>query len=126
MILTNEDLLAISQVVDTRLDIRLKPMEKNINALNDKVDALDKKVNTLEEGFHVLNDKVKSLESGLHSVRLFQENIILPRLNTIESCYLDTFKRYQKNADKMETVYDDVDLLKKVAADHSERLQKLA
>lgn len=126
MILTNEDLLAISQVVDTRLDIRLKPMEKNINALNDKVDALDKKVNTLEEGFHVLNDKVESLESGLHSVRLFQENIILPRLNTIESCYLDTFKRYQKNADKMETVYDDVDLLKKVAADHSERLQKLA
>lgn len=90
MILTNEDLLAISQVVDTRLDIRLKPMEKNINALNDKVDALDKKVNTLEEGFHVLNEKVESLESGLHSVRLFQENIILPRLNTIESCYLDT------------------------------------
>ena len=126
MILTNEDLLAISQVVDTRLDIRLKPMEKNINSLNDKVDALDKKVNTLDERFHVLNEKVESLESGLHSVRLFQENIILPRLNTIESCYLDTFKRYQKNADKMEIVYNDVDLLKKVAADHSEKLQKLA
>lgn len=126
MILTNDDLLAISQVVDTRLDIRLKPMEKNINSLNDKVDALDKKVNTLDERFHVLNEKVESLESGLHSVRLFQENIILPRLNTIESCYLDTFKRYQKNADKMEIVYNDVDLLKKVAADHSEKLQKLA
>ncbi len=119
MILTNEDLLAISQIVDKRLEIRLKPIEKDISALDDKVNALDNK-------FIDLNHRVESLESGLHNVRLFQENIILPRLNTIESCYLDTFNRYQKNADKMEIVYEDVDLLKKVAADHSEKLQKLA
>lgn len=133
MILTNEDLLAISQIVDRRLEIKLKPMEKDISTLNEKVDALDKKVdsleekvNSLDEGFHILNERVESLEIGLHNVRLFQENVILPRLNTIESCYLDTFKRYQKNADKMEIVYEDVDLLKKVVSDHSEKLQKLA
>lgn len=133
MILTNEDLLAISQIVDRRLEIKLKPMEKDISTLNEKVDALDKKVdsleekvNSLDEGFHILNERVESLETGLHNVRLFQENVILPRLNTIESCYLDTFKRYQKNADKMEIVYEDVDLLKKVVSDHSEKLQKLA
>lgn len=133
MILTNEDLLAISQIVDKRLEIRLKPIEKDIsalddkvNALDDKVNALDDKVNALDNKFIDLNHRVESLESGLHNVRLFQENIILPRLNTIESCYLDTFNRYQKNADKMEIVYEDVDLLKKVAADHSEKLQKLA
>lgn len=133
MILTNEDLLAISQIVDKRLEIRLKPIEKDIsalddkvNALDDKVNALDDKVNALDNKFIDLNHRVESLESGLHNVRLFQENIILPRLNTIESCYLDTFNRYQKNADKMEIVYEDVDLLKKVAVDHSEKLQKLA
>lgn len=126
MILTNEDLLAISQIVDKRLEIRLKPIEKDISALDDKVNALDDKVNALDNKFIDLNHRVESLESGLHNVRLFQENIILPRLNTIESCYLDTFNRYQKNADKMEIVYEDVDLLKKVAADHSEKLQKLA
>ena len=133
MILTNEDLLAISQIVDKRLEIRLKPIEKDIsalddkvNALDDKVNALDDKVNALDNKFIDLNHRVESLESGLHNVRLFQENIILPRLNTIESCYLYTFNRYQKNADKMEIVYEDVDLLKKVAADHSEKLQKLA
>ena len=147
MILTNEDLLAISQILDKRLEIRLKPIEKDISALDDKVNALDVKVNALDDKVNALDDKVnalddkvnaldnkfidlnhrvESLESGLHNVRLFQENIILPRLNTIESCYLDTFNRYQKNADKMEIVYEDVDLLKKVAADHSEKLQKLA
>ena len=154
MILTNEDLRAISQIVNKRLEIRLKPIEKDISALDDKVNALDVKVNALDDKVNALDDKVnalddkvnalddkvnaldnkfidlnhrvESLESGLHNVRLFQENIILPRLNTIESCYLDTFNRYQKNADKMEIVYEDVDLLKKVAADHSEKLQKLA
>ncbi len=140
MTLTNEDLLAISQVVDTRLEKRLKPIEKDIKelkddvaglkvdiiVLNDKVQSLDDKVQSLDDKVQSLDDKVQSLEAGLHNVRLFQENIILPRLNTIESCYTDTYHRYQRDCDRMETVFDDVDLLKKVVAEHSEKLQKLA
>ncbi len=147
MTLTNEDLLAISQVVDTRLEKRLKPIEKDIKelkddvaglkvdiivlndkvqSLDDKVQSLDDKVQSLDDKVQSLDDKVQSLEAGLHNVRLFQENIILPRLNTIESCYTDTYHRYQRDCDRMETVFDDVDLLKKVVAEHSEKLQKLA
>ena len=133
MTLTNEDLLAISQVVDTRLEKRLKPIEKDIKELKDdvadlKVDiiVLNDKVQSLDDKVQSLDDKVQSLEAGLHNVRLFQENIILPRLNTIESCYTDTYHRYQRDCDRMETVFDDVDLLKKVVAEHSEKLQKLA
>ena len=140
MTLTNEDLLAISQVVDTRLEKRLQPIEKDIKelkddvaglkvdiiVLNDKVQSLDDKVQSLDDKVQSLDDKVQSLEAGLHNVRLFQENIILPRLNTIESCYTDTYHRYQRDCDRMETVFDDVDLLKKVVAEHSEKLQKLA
>lgn len=147
MILTNEDLLAISQVVDTRLDIRLKPIEQDIKelksdvavlkedvavlkedvtVLKENVAVLNKDVVALKENVTVLNGKVQELETGLHSVRLFQENVILPRLNTIESCYTDTYRRYQKDCDKMETAFQDIDLLKRVAIDHSEKLQKLA
>lgn len=140
MTLTNEDLLAISQVVDTRLEKRLQPIEKDIKELKDdvcvlkddvaglKVDiiVLNDKVQSLDDKVQSLDNKVQSLDAGLRNVRLFQENVILPRLNTIESCYTDTYHRYQKNCDKMEAVFDDVDLLKKVVADHSEKLQKLA
>ena len=175
MILTNEDLLAISQVVDTRLDIRLKPIEEDICVLKEdvksiqtdidtmksdidtmKVDIVTMKsdivtmqtdidtmksdidtmkidieflktdVKTMQIDIDYMQNDIESLKTGLHSVNLFQENIILPRLNTIESCYLDTYNRYQKNSDKMEAVYDDVGLLKKVVTDHSEKLQKLA
>ena len=42
------------------------------------------------------------------------------------SCYTATFRRYQDYGDKMESVCEDVDLLKKVVMSHSEKLQKLA
>lgn len=154
MLLTNEDLLAISQVVDTRLDIRLKPMEQDIKELKGDVAVLKKDVAVLKQDVTVLKEDVANLKisvSGLeenvaglksnfstleadhqtlkatvHSIKLFQENILLPRLNTIEACYTDTYRRYQRDCDRMETVFDDVDLLKKVVAEHSEKLQKLA
>lgn len=140
MLLTNEDLLAISQVVDTRLDIRLKPMEQDIKELKEdvvvlkedvvnlkiSVSGLEEDVAGLKGNFSTLEADHQTLKDTVHSIKLFQENILLPRLNTIEACYTDTYHRYQRDCDRMETVFDEVDLLKKVVAEHSEKLQKLA
>ena len=79
MALTNEDLLAISQLLDTKLDVRLKPIENRLRRM--EIDLL--------------------------------ENNIIPRLNTIESCYTDTYNRYKEYADKMDAAFADIELLKK-------------
>lgn len=50
----------------------------------------------------------------------------MPRLNTIEACYTDTYKRYARYVEKMESTFHDVEMLKIVVAEHSEMLQKLA
>ena len=84
MALTNEDLFAISQLLDTKLDARLKPIENRMKHI--EVDLL--------------------------------ENNVIPRLNTIESCYTETYNRYRDYADKIEAVFVDVDLLKKVVSEH--------
>ena len=94
----NELLLAISDMMDKQLDARLQPIENDI----------------------------KSVKSEVHQIKLYKENIILPRLNTIESCYTDTYNRYKNYADKMEAAFADIELLKKVVTEHSEKLQKLA
>ena len=52
-----------------------------------------------------------------------QENVIIPRLKTIESCYTDTYNRYKDSSDKMQAAFDDIDLLKKVVTEHSIKLQ---
>lgn len=48
----------------------------------------------------------------------------MPRLNDIEACYTSTYQRYKDHADRMEQTYEDVALLKKVVASHSEMLQR--
>lgn len=94
----NELLLAISEMMDTKLKSELQPLKNDLQSVKDEV----------------------------HQIKLYQENVILPRLNTIESCYTDTYNRYKDYADKMDAAFADLELLKKVVAEHSEKLQKLA
>ena len=98
MSLTNEDLLAISQLLDAKLDARLKPMENRLDRIETKVT----------------------------NIALTLENDIRPRLNTIESCYTETYNRYKDYADKMEAAFEDIEILKKVVSEHSEKLKKIS
>ena len=88
----NELLLAISEMMDKKLDARLNPIESRIKRI--EVDLL--------------------------------ENNVIPRLNTIESCYTSTFDRYKDSVDDYESMKQDIAIIKKVVAEHSEKLQKLA
>lgn len=163
MTLTNEDLLALSQMMDTklqpienrlvRIEDRLTRVETKMDDLETKVDNLEIKVNNLETKVDNLEIKVNNLETkvgnletrvskleldvkSFHSelalvkrdvrqVRVCQETKIIPRLSNIEACYLDTSIRYQESADKVDVVCEDVQLLKKVVGEHSEKLKKI-
>ena len=94
----NELLLAISHLLDTKLDARLKPMENRLDRIETKVT----------------------------NIALTLENDIRPRLNTIESCYTETYDRYKDYADKMEAAFEDIEIMKKVIAEHSEKLKKIS
>lgn len=80
----------------------------------------------LKSELQPLKNDLQTVKDEVHQIKLYQENVILPRLNTIESCYTDTYNRYKDYADKMDAVFEDIELLKKVVTEHSEKLQKLA
>ncbi len=149
MTLTAEDLLAISQMMeemlDRKLDARLKPIEHElkvlkaevkdlkgevkglkaeVDGLKAEVDGLKAEVKGLKAEVDGLKAEVDTLKTEIHQIKLFQENIIMPRLNDIEACYTSTYQRYKDHADRMEQTYEDVALLKKVVASHSEMLQR--
>lgn len=120
----NELLLAISNMMDTKLKAELQPLRNEMQDFKAEIRSEMQDFKTeMRSEMQSFKDEV---HSEIHQVRLFQENVILPRLETIESCYLDTYRRYRDNADRMEAVYEDVDLMKKVLAEHSRQLQKLA
>lgn len=96
----NELLLAISNILDEKLE-----------------EKLDKK---FDERLAPIERRLKRIEVDL------LENNVLPRLNTIEACYTDTYNRYKNSVDKMQEAFEDISLLKKVVAEHSVKLQMMS
>ncbi len=106
----------------------MQKMEQGLRSDMQKMEQeLRSDMQTMEQGLRSDMKKMEQeLKSDIHMLKLCQENLILPRLNTIESCYTDTYRRYRDDADQMEAVSADVDIMKKVIAEHSQMLQKLA
>ncbi|WP_282751775.1 hypothetical protein [Emergencia timonensis] len=114
------------------LETKVDNLEIKVDNLETKVDNLEIKVNNLETRVSKLELDAKSLHSelalikrDLKQVRVCQETKLIPRLSNIEACYLDTSIRYQESADKVDVVCEDVQLLKKVVGEHSEKLKKI-
>ena len=71
----------------------------------------------------MMDKKLKPINDRLKKIELAQENVIIPRLNTIESCYTDTYKRYQSGVEQIDAMQSDIDIMKKVITEHSIKLQ---
>ncbi len=115
----NELLLALSGMLDKKLKAELQPIKNELQTMKDDIADMKGEIASIKSNMLIMQNEIRQ-------IKLCQENIILPRLDTIESCYSDTFNRYRTYADKMDSVFEDVELLKTVVTHHSEKLQKLA
>lgn len=113
MALTNEDLLAISQILDVKLKAEIQPIKNEIQTLRSE---LQTKLQALDSELH----------TEIHQIKMFQENVIMPQLNTITDCYTSTFHRYKDSVEGYEALQADNEVMKNVIMEHSEKLQKLA
>lgn len=118
MSLTNDNLLAISQLLDVKLKAEIQPIKNEIHTLGNEVQnvrgslgCLQNEVQDLRGSLSYLQDEMQdvrgslnclqkemqlemqvvhsslnNLHTQIHQMKLFQENKIMPRLNTIESC----------------------------------------
>lgn len=109
--MTHEELLsAITNIIT--------PLREDVGNLKEDVQELKENVQDLENDVQDIKVRVKKIE-------LAQENEILPRLNTIESCYTATYDRYRNSIDEYEAMKQDITVVKTVVAEHSEKLQKI-
>ena len=95
----NELLLAISEIVDKKIKARVQPLQNDITSMKDELRTI--KVDLLE-------------------------NNVLPRLSSMEEHYVATANRYINSTEAIESIQSDVDTLKKVVREHSEKLQKIS
>ena len=146
MALTNDDLLAISQLLDVKLKAEIQPIKNEIQAvkteLHNEIQAvkaelqgeiqsvkteLQSEIQSVKAELQSEIQSVKAeLQSEIHQIKLFQENIIMPQLNTIQSCYTSTYNRYKDSVEGYERLQADNEIMKQIIMEHSEQLQKLA
>ena len=74
----------------------------------------------------MLDKKLLPINDRLKKIELSQENDILPRLQNIESCYTSTYNRYQIGVEQINAMLSDIQVMKSVLREHSEKLQHLS
>lgn len=94
----NELLLALSDMLDKKLSAQLEPIKKDITDIKSEV----KKINVL------------------------LENEIRPDIKLLAESYLPAAIRYEKSNKEHEVMKSDIELLKKVVTEHSEKLQQIS
>lgn len=101
--LEEKDLQAIAQLMDTRLDARLAP-------INDRLDQMQ--------------EDLSDLRTTVTRVAVTQENTVIPQLKLLAEGH-DTLLNTLARKDRVEALEDDVALLKTVVKAMSQRIAEL-
>ena len=153
MALTNDDLLSISQLLDVKLKAEIQPIKNEMQTLRNEIRSVKTELQgeiqavkaelqgeiqavkaELQGEIQVVKAELQGeiqavkaeLQAEIHQIKLFQENIMMPRLNTIESCYTSTYDRYKNSIEEYERMQADNELMKEIIMEHSAQLQKMA
>ncbi len=94
----NELLLALSDMLDKKMSAQLEPMKKDITDIKNEV----------------------------QKINVILENEIRPDIKLLAENYLPVAIRYEKSNKEHDAMKDDIELLKKVVTEHSEKLQKIS
>lgn len=131
MALTPDDLLAISQLLDVKLKAEIQPIKNELQSVKTEIQSvkaeLQAEIQAVKAELHAEIQAVRTeLQAEILQMKLFQENVMMPRLNTIEACYLSTYDKYKNSVEGYEALQADSELMKQVIMEHSAQLQKLA
>ena len=69
-----------------------------------------------------IREDIQEMKSRVKKIEIMQENELLPRLSTIESCYTSTYDRYKDNVETYESMKQDISIIKKVVAEHRRKI----
>ena len=69
---------------------------------------------------------MRDLKHRITNIELHLENITDKNIRLLAENYVPAAKRYEKASAQTDAIQTDIDVMKRVIAEHSEKLQKLA
>ena len=101
-------------------------IKQEVSGIKQEVGGMKQEVSGLKQEVNGLKSETGSLKEELRYIRIVQlENNVMPRLATIESCYLDTSRKYIERTEQIDGMASDIEVLKCVVEKHSQKLEKI-
>ena len=121
----------LDQKLETILDQKLETVldrkfEENLKPIHDRLDGIDERLDKVEERLDKVEERLDGMDTRLRKVEIQMEHEVVPRLQVIENCYLDTFQRYQQGGEDIDALKEDMVIVKKVVAEHSVKLKNIS
>lgn len=128
MTLSSEDLLAISQLMDVKLESILESkLESKLQPIRDDIRFLKRQnEKDILPGLQSVEECCIPMRNDIRFLKLQSENEVLPRIQNIEECYLSTYERYKNGIMQIDAMQADIDIMKNVVMKHSDKLKQLA
>lgn len=73
-----------------------------------------------------LDAKLQPIKDNIRSIKIDIENTIKPQIQLLAENYIPAARRFEEAATKVDLMQADIELLKKVVTEHSEKLQKIS
>lgn len=73
-----------------------------------------------------LKAELQPIKDEIREIKLNIEHDIKPNIQLLAENYAPAAKRYESAVPQIESMQSDMDIVKKVVAEHSERLQKIS
>ena len=142
--MTNEELLvAMSNMMDQRLDEKLEPLKKDMSEVKDRVTNIENRVTNIEDRVTNIENRVTNIENRVTNIEnrvtdmetqiinikdrvtnieLNIENDIRPGIITLCDAYGTQFDRYSISIESHEKMKTDIEVMKSIVSRHFDLL----
>ena len=108
------------------IDERFEGVDRRFDGIDERFEGVDRRFDESDNRFEGIESRLDKLERDVKEIKIdLLENNVIPRLNTIEQCYLDTSKRYMESADKYDNAITDIEVMKLAIQKNSADIREL-
>lgn len=104
----------------------VQTLKGDVQTLKGDVRTMKSKIQTLEVNVQTLNHDMQSVKNEQKRINLIIENEIRPDIKLLIENFLPAARRYEKSADAIESIQLDMDVMKKIIREHTDKLEKIS
>lgn len=113
------------EVFEKKIEPGFRAIEKRLDKVEERLDKVEARLDKVEERLDKVEERLGKAENDITVIRRDIEYKVYPLMDNIWSNYMDTFKRYQRNNEKLEITYTDIDALKSAVEQHTVQIAEL-